>query len=148
MLVALVGLSSCGSDKSEYDLASVSHSVPSWMIGTWQAVRLKLGSDVSSYEMMLVITKDHFEYHYPDCDVYGVLSMDSELPMYASNPYILEMTESTDCSVQWDIPTFIGSMDFGRIWSDDDGFGIQRVSDIYPDYYWIYNWRVSILGVS
>ncbi len=116
---------------------SVTHSVPGWMIGYWQVVRYRLGDDVSGRNMTMLVTETGFEYHYPGCDVYGVLSMDDSLPYYASIDYTLLMI-SVDCPTRWDIESFDGARDSGHIWADKGGMRFFRISDVYSAYAWVY----------
>lgn len=126
------------SDDSDDDSGSVAvHSVPEWMIGSWLVVRLRLGADVSSRNMILTVTETEFEYHYPGCDVYGSIEMDESTPYYASNEYTLLMT-FVDCPVQWDIPSFDGAIDEGHIWADNEGDRFFRISDLYAQFTWVY----------
>lgn len=113
------------------------HSVPQWLTGTWQVVRIRFGNNVEPYGLMLTVGDSSFEYHYPECDVEGTLVMDPSVPMYAANEYIMTMTWA-DCDRQWDIPTYAGSEDMGYIWSDDGGRGFYRISWYY-DVLWVYH---------
>ncbi|MGK7345819.1 MAG: hypothetical protein ACNS63_08415 [Candidatus Nitrospinota bacterium M3_3B_026] len=113
------------------------HSVPQWLIGTWQVVRIRFGNNVEPYGLYLTVGESSFEYHYPECDVEGTLVMEPSLPMHAANEYTMTMTWA-DCDRQWDIPTYAGSEDMGEIWSDDGGRGFFRMSWYY-DVLWIYH---------
>ncbi|HEB72422.1 MAG TPA: hypothetical protein ENI77_07360 [Nitrospirae bacterium] len=144
LFLPMASLSGCGSggggggDDSSSGSGSVeAHSVPEWMIGSWQVIRLRLGVDVSSKNMILTISKTGFEYHYPGCDVHGTLSMDSQTPYYASNEYTLLMT-FVDCSLQWDIPSFEGATDEGHVWADTGMEKFFRISDLYGQFTWVY----------
>ncbi|VAX22778.1 hypothetical protein MNBD_NITROSPINAE04-74 [hydrothermal vent metagenome] len=143
LFLSMASLSGCGSggggDGSSSGSGSVAtHSVPSWMIGSWQVIRLRLGDDVSSQNMILTVTETGFEYHYPGCDVHGTLSMDSQTPYYASNEYTLLMT-FVDCPVStWDIPSFEGATDEGHVWADTGASKFFRISDLYGQFTWVY----------
>jgi len=148
LLLSISPLSGCGSsggssssgnqaDGSVGSGSVAAHSVPEWMIGSWQVIRLRLGADVSSQNMILTVTETGFEYHYPGCDVHGTMEMDKLIPYYAGNYYKLLMTQ-VDCPTQWDILSFEGATDQGHIWADTGTNKFFRISDLYAQFTWVY----------
>lgn len=115
------------------------HRAPAWIKdGTWRLINIPdMGVDLSAHDTSFVVTDTELTYAYPDCTVAGTLVMDPSLASIAANSYTLTMLV-TDCSVQWDIPTYPGMIDFGRIFAvDGTNQWFYRISDLYAAY-WIY----------
>jgi len=114
------------------------HQVPRWLMRQWRVTTVELGVPLDERGQNMTIDANHFEYHYPDCNVYGTLLMDPFIPSYASNQYVMTMDERTNCSVLVDIDAAPGVTDTGRIWSFDDGETFERLSDNAPGSFWVY----------
>ncbi len=139
--LVVLNTSSSRSFSSTFPISSPSvgsgHSVPGWIKGNWWMVRLGFGQNVSDLDMELVITDSNFTYTYPGCEVGGIISMDRNLRPVVGNEYLLTM-QSVNCSTVWGIQPFEGARDSGHIFSENNGDGFYRISDIYPQYLWIY----------
>jgi len=120
-------LSGCG---VEHD----GRTVPDWIVGTWRLMNFK-GVNMERYGMRLVFTKSSFEYHYPDYDGWGKVTMNKYTPMYAGNEYSLKV-KSANCPGDWEIESNTGATDTGYM-SSSDGIWLSRISTTYP-YYWFY----------
>ncbi len=115
------------------------HQVPGWLSdSSWQLINIPdMGVYLGDQETDFRATATELTYTYPDCSVTGTLKMDPTLPSIAANEYTLTMN-ATDCSVQWDIPTYPGMVDFGRFFAEDaTNQWVYRISDLYAAY-WIY----------
>ena len=132
-------MASCGKMKAKETSSSVitTHTVPSWMIGRWKPLRLFMGEPVEDFDMLLTISPMKFEYYYPNCTVSGRLVMSTDTPHYSANFYRMYM-DNVNCPMQWDIPTFQGQEDFGKIFAEVDRSYMYRISDKYWEPTWIY----------
>ena len=140
MAAALLALCSCGSEGGggvEAPKQSITHAVPSWIMGNWKPLRLFMGDPVEEFDMILTVSTMKVDYRYPDCSVSGRLIMDPKIPLYAANYYKLAM-DTVFCPQEWDIPTFKGQEDNGKIWAEPDGSFMYRISDKYWEPLWIY----------
>lgn len=139
LIVIVGGLSSCGggggSGASSVD-SEKTYSSPSWINKDWKVVRLRYGVNVERLNMTMSVSGGNFEYHYPECDVYGQIAMDETLPIYVGNEYYILMTEVVG-SCTWDIDSYVGASDGGVIWGEENGVTFYRVS-YYDNIIWIY----------
>jgi hypothetical protein len=116
-----------------------SHRVPAWFSANeWRLMNIPdMGVYLGDRDTGFVVSETTLTYDYPDCSVTATLKMDPSLSSVAANDYTMTMV-STDCSVQWDIPTYPGMVDTGRIFAEDaTNQWFYRISDLYSAY-WIY----------
>ena len=143
LLAVAIILPSCGKAKTNSTTpvseVAVNHSVPAWIIGKWRAIRVMEGINAEAEDMIMTVTAEKIEYTYPGCSVSGKLIMDKATPLFAANYYTLIM-DNVNCPQQWEIPTFVGQEDYGKIWAWDDPEEMYmfRSSDKFADPFWVY----------
>jgi len=132
-------LVSCGSDSKPDPVGNpvTTHTVPNWLIGNWKPVRLFWGEPVEEFDMLLTVTPTKMEYRYPGCFVSGRLVMSPTTVHYSANYYKMYM-DTVNCPRQWEIPTFEGQEDFGKIWAEVDKSLLYRISDKFWEPVWVY----------
>ncbi|MDH5678773.1 MAG: hypothetical protein OEZ55_06260 [Nitrospinota bacterium] len=138
-LAPLIILASCGT-KGKADSAPApvtTHNVPSWLLGNWKPLRLFWGEPVEDFDMIFTVSSLKMEYRYPGCYVSGRLVMRTDTPIYSANFYDMYM-DNVNCPQIWDIPTFEGQTDFGKIWAEKDRSFMYRISDKYWEPVWIF----------
>ncbi|MDH5639640.1 MAG: hypothetical protein OEZ04_14230 [Nitrospinota bacterium] len=139
LLLSAMVLASCGSNSKPKSTGNqaTTHSVPTWLVGNWKPVRLFWGEPVEEFDMVLTITPSRMEYRYPGCFVSGRLVMNPNTVHYSANYYRMFM-DTVNCPQQWEIPTFEGQEDYGKIWAEVDKAYLYRISDKFWEPVWIY----------
>lgn len=141
MVAVAAALVSCGGGGGgggvEAPKAAEANSIPPWMLGNWKPLRLFMGDPVEDQDMMFTLSIMKMEYHYPGCSVSGRMIMDPRIPVYAANYYVMFM-DTVNCPQEWDVPTFKGQEDFGKVWAEPDGSFMYRISDKFWEPLWIY----------